>query len=57
MMQGTGKLRDKAKAGKHIEAGAKKVIITSPAKGEDIPTYVMGVNDRDYSHDDHHIIR
>ncbi len=30
------------------QAGAKKVIITAPAKGSDIPTYVMGVNDGDY---------
>jgi glyceraldehyde-3-phosphate dehydrogenase/erythrose-4-phosphate dehydrogenase len=31
-----------------VQAGAKKVIITAPAKGSDIPTYVMGVNDGDY---------
>ena len=31
-----------------MQAGAKKVIITAPAKGSDIPTYVMGVNDGDY---------
>ena len=30
------------------QAGAKKVIITAPAKGADIPTYVMGVNDGDF---------
>lgn len=36
-------------AGKHIEAGASKVVITAPAKGGDIPTYVIGVNDGDYS--------
>jgi hypothetical protein len=57
MMQGTGKFTDKIQAEKHIQAGAKKVIITAPARGEGIPTYVMGVNDSDYSHDDHHIIR
>jgi len=32
----------------YSQAGAKKVIITAPAKGSDIPTYVMGVNDGDY---------
>ena len=32
----------------HAQAGAKKVIITAPAKGADIPTYVMGVNDGDF---------
>ncbi|GFP82288.1 glyceraldehyde-3-phosphate dehydrogenase b chloroplastic [Phtheirospermum japonicum] len=38
-------------AGKHIQAGAKKVIITTPTKGADIPTYVVGVNEQDYSHE------
>ncbi|GKV44438.1 hypothetical protein SLEP1_g51621 [Rubroshorea leprosula] len=37
-------------ARKCIQAGAKKVIITAPAKGADIPTYVVGVNKGDYSH-------
>ncbi|KAI3920390.1 hypothetical protein MKX01_000729 [Papaver californicum] len=37
-------------AGKHIQSGAKKVIITAPAKGADIPTYVVGVNEGDYDH-------
>ncbi|GKV33447.1 hypothetical protein SLEP1_g41964 [Rubroshorea leprosula] len=36
---------------KHIQAGAKKVIMTTPAKGADIPTYVVGVNEGDYSHE------
>lgn len=44
-------------AGKHIQAGAKKVIITAPAKGADIPTYVLGVNEQDYDHDVAAIIR
>ena len=39
-------------AGKHIEAGAKKVLITAPAKGSGIPTYVVGVNAQDYKHTD-----
>jgi hypothetical protein len=34
------------------QAGAKKVLITAPAKGSDIPTYVIGVNDKDYKHSD-----
>merc|ERR1712176_1457113 len=34
-------------AGKHITAGAKKVLITAPAKGSDIPTHDVGVNDQD----------
>ena len=44
---------DKAKG--HIQAGAKKVIISAPAKGEDI-TIVLGVNDKNYSPEKHHII-
>jgi glyceraldehyde-3-phosphate dehydrogenase (NADP+) (phosphorylating) len=44
-------------AGKHIQAGAKKVIITAPAKGADIPTYVVGVNEQDYGHEVANIIR
>lgn len=42
---------DKEGAGKHVEAGAKKVLITAPGKG-DIPTYVVGVNADQYSHSD-----
>lgn len=55
--QGTGVFVDGPGAGKHIQAGAKKVIITAPAKGADIPTYVVGVNEGDYSHDVANIIR
>lgn len=44
-------------AGKHLQAGAKKVIITAPAKGADIPTYVVGVNEGDYGHEVANIIR
>lgn len=35
-----------------LQAGAKKVLITAPAKGSDIPTYVVGVNADDYKHSD-----
>jgi len=48
-MKGTGVFVDGPGAGKHIQAGAKKVIITAPAKGADIPTYVVGVNEGDYN--------
>jgi len=44
VIEGTGVFIDSAGAGKHITAGAKKVLITAPAKGSDVPTYVMGVN-------------
>ena len=43
------------KAQAHIDAGAKKVIITAPAKGEDI-TVVLGVNEKDYDNEKHNII-
>ncbi|KAK1300297.1 hypothetical protein QJS10_CPB13g01322 [Acorus calamus] len=43
VIEGTGVFVDKEGTGKHIEAGAKKVLITAPGKG-DIPTYVVGVN-------------
>ena len=51
----TGLFTDAAKAKGHLEAGAKKVIISAPAKGEDI-TVVMGVNSDKYDGAKHHII-
>merc|ERR1711874_430664 len=48
VIEGTGVFVDGPGAGKHILAGAKKVVITAPAKGGDIPTYVVGVNDQDF---------
>ncbi|EMS49604.1 hypothetical protein CFC21_068762 [Triticum aestivum] len=51
VIEGTGVFVDGPGAGKHLQAGAKKVIITAPAKGADIPTYVVGVNEGDYDHD------
>lgn len=56
-LQGTGVFVDGPGAGKHLQAGAKKVIITAPAKGADIPTYVVGVNAQDYYHEVSDIIR
>ena len=47
VMECTGLFRDAEKAGKHLTAGAKKVIISAPAKG-DVATFVMGVNDEKY---------
>src|SRR5439155_15354708 len=46
---------DAAKAAAHLQAGAKKVIISAPAKGEDL-TVVLGVNDHMYDPEKHHII-
>ncbi|MBT9155100.1 MAG: Glyceraldehyde-3-phosphate dehydrogenase [Firmicutes bacterium] len=51
----TGKFKERDTAGKHLLAGAKKVLISSPATGEDI-TIVLGCNENMYRHEDHHII-
>jgi glyceraldehyde-3-phosphate dehydrogenase (NADP+) (phosphorylating) len=51
VIEGTGVFVDEAGAGKHLQAGAKKVLITAPGKGP-IPTYVVGVNEQDYKHED-----
>lgn len=51
VIEGTGVFVDREGAGKHIQAGAKKVLITAPGKG-DIPTYVVGVNAELYSPDE-----
>jgi glyceraldehyde 3-phosphate dehydrogenase len=55
VIESTGIFTDARKAQAHIDAGAKKVIISAPAKNEDI-TLVMGVNDKDYDPASHHII-
>ena len=55
VIESTGLFTDASKARAHIEAGAKKVIISAPAKGEDI-TVVMGVNDDLYDSSKHNII-
>ena len=55
VVESTGRFTDADKAAAHIEAGAKKVIISAPAKGEDI-TIVMGVNEDKYEPAKHNII-
>jgi len=55
VMECTGLFRDREKASGHLEAGAKKVIISAPAKGPDI-TVVMGVNHHEYDAQKHHIV-
>lgn len=50
VIESTGLFTDPAQASKHLQAGAKKVILSAPAKGE-VPTYVMGVNHTLYSPD------
>jgi len=55
VIESTGIFRTGEKARAHLEAGAKKVIISAPAKGEDL-TLVMGVNEEMYDPKKHHII-
>ena len=55
VIESTGFFTNAEAAAKHITAGAKKVIISAPAKGEDI-TIVMGVNDQDYDPATHNVI-
>ena len=55
VIESTGFFTDATKAQAHIDAGAKKVIISAPAKNEDA-TFVMGVNHEDYDPAKHHIV-
>jgi glyceraldehyde 3-phosphate dehydrogenase len=55
VIEGTGIFRKREDAAKHLEAGAKKVIITAPAKGPDL-TVVLGVNHEKYDASAHHVI-
>ncbi|QQM66575.1 type I glyceraldehyde-3-phosphate dehydrogenase [Actinomyces weissii] len=55
VIESTGFFTDATKAKAHIDGGAKKVIISAPAKNEDA-TFVMGVNEGDYDPANHHII-
>ncbi len=55
VVESTGIFTDAERASAHLQGGAKKVIITAPAKGEDLTT-VLGVNDHKYDPAKHHII-
>jgi glyceraldehyde 3-phosphate dehydrogenase (phosphorylating) len=55
VIESTGRFTEAEKARAHLQAGAKKVIITAPAKGEDI-TICLGVNEDKYDHAVHHIV-
>ncbi len=48
VIESTGRFTDRAGASKHLAAGAKRVVISAPAKDKDISTFVMGVNDSKY---------
>ena len=54
-VESTGHFTDRAGAGKHIAAGAKKVVISAPAKDPDL-TVVLGVNEDTYKPAEHHIV-
>ncbi|MEQ2528843.1 type I glyceraldehyde-3-phosphate dehydrogenase [Robertmurraya yapensis] len=55
VVESTGRFTDRKDAAKHLEAGAKKVIISAPASNEDI-TIVMGVNEDKYDAANHHVL-
>ncbi|PSQ68927.1 MAG: type I glyceraldehyde-3-phosphate dehydrogenase [Bacteroidetes bacterium QH_2_67_10] len=52
VVESTGLFRTREKASAHLDAGADKVIISAPAKSDDVPTFVLGVNDDDLSGDE-----
>src|SRR5690606_16376018 len=54
VIESTGRFTDPEAAAQHISAGAKKVIVSAPAK--DAPTFVMGVNEGTYDPENHHVI-
>jgi glyceraldehyde 3-phosphate dehydrogenase len=55
VIESTGLFTDRENAAKHLDAGAKKVIISAPAKGPDV-TLVLGVNDGAYDVENHHVV-
>ena len=56
VVESTGLFRTKKLAEQHLMAGAKKVIISAPAKDEDVKTIVLGVNDHEYNPAEDHVI-
>jgi glyceraldehyde 3-phosphate dehydrogenase len=56
VLECTGFFLDKASAGKHLAAGAKKVVISAAGKGDGIPLLIMGVNEKDYDPAQHDIV-
>lgn len=55
VIESTGRFRGRADAAKHLEAGARKVIVSAPAKEPDV-TVALGVNFEDYDPEQHHIV-
>ncbi len=56
VIESTGVFNTDVGASKHIEAGAKKVILTAPGKGDGVGTYVVGVNADQYRHEDFNVL-
>lgn len=56
IIEATGVFIDYAGASKHMQAGAKKVLITAPGKGSEVGTYVMGVNHDQYEHSKYDVL-
>jgi glyceraldehyde 3-phosphate dehydrogenase len=56
VLECTGIFRDRESAGKHLTAGASKVIISAPAKGGVDATFCLGVNEEEYDPERHHVI-
>ena len=55
VIESTGRFRSRADAAKHLEAGARKVIVSAPAKDPDV-TVALGINFEDYDPEQHHIV-
>ena len=55
VLESTGRFTDRAGGTKHMEAGAKKVVVSAPAKDPDV-SLVLGVNEKDYDPSKHHIL-
>lgn len=56
VLECTGKFTDRENASRHLSAGARKVIISAPAKDKDTPTFVFGVNHEVYKPTEHHVV-
>jgi glyceraldehyde 3-phosphate dehydrogenase len=56
VIESTGFFLDKDSAGKHLTAGAKKVVISAASKGEGVPILIMGVNEKEYKPEEHNIV-
>ncbi|OAB56348.1 glyceraldehyde-3-phosphate dehydrogenase [Phormidium willei BDU 130791] len=56
VVESTGVFVTEETASKHLQAGAKKVLITAPGKGGNIGTFVMGVNHETYKHEDYNVV-